>query len=278
MTTNSLFDESIHAYHNDTSAGTAIFVPRGKSLEIDFARGAMQGEHGLTEYFGNVLINFTGISSLTNKSAVIHYEGLKELTEQIREYLLEQFEYSRDQLESLEALFLNTILEKESLTERAFASFEEFTPNTTKIIANESVAIVNALTSILYTATEDDIEDGIEPTFIQQLFDVTFANGSAGFASLIKVLYSSKPNPVIVAEILRWLPKKSREKNRGTVIAILRYGLASSSRWIRYGAALGLATLRDKSQAQFLAQAIAREEVPELKSDLEHILKFLEGN
>ena len=52
--------------------------------------------------------------------------------------------------------------------------------------------------------------------------------------------------------------------------------LLSPSRWIRDGAALGLATMKDLHAVPYLREAIRREEIPDLRRDFELVLDRVE--
>ncbi len=90
-------------------------------------------------------------------------------------------------------------------------------------------------------------------------------------------LISSKiGQPELVFDVLRLI---GRIKDRGTHqsrLRLLEKQLTHSSRWIRDGAALGLASLEDNSSLPALIEAVEREGIPDLKKDLQRVVKHLE--
>ena len=60
-------------------------------------------------------------------------------------------------------------------------------------------------------------------------------------------------------------------------LRLLERALLAPSRWVRDGALFGLALTEDPKCIPHLRQAIQKEQVPELRQDMEHVLAYLEG-
>jgi hypothetical protein len=137
-------------------------------------------------------------------------------------------------------------------------------------------SLTEELKDILSLAASEDIEDGTRSMFIDALGDLINRRGAAIFPALTALSPAGETSPEVIAEILRWLPELCSNRYRHDLLWILKHHLFNKSNWIRYGAALGLASLKDNRAISYLRDAIRRERISDLRQDLEQIVSYLE--
>jgi len=139
-----------------------------------------------------------------------------------------------------------------------------------------SVELLKAFQSLFTMADEEIFEDGMETEFSNKLVALIMSYGSVAIDILANLILTEKVNPSIAAEALRWIGRleygSSRAKRRRILVNCL---LHCKSARVRDGAALGLASLDDPKAIPYLEKAIAREQVNELRQDLEQVLAQL---
>ena len=80
-----------------------------------------------------------------------------------------------------------------------------------------------------------------------------------------------------MAEILRWASRQEAAAIRDLVVDLLSTGLYHTVSLVRDAAALGLAYLEEDAAIAPLRHALGREKVPELREDLENLIRSLEN-
>ena len=132
------------------------------------------------------------------------------------------------------------------------------------------------LNRLFSVAQEEQFEAGMESRFSRSLQQLHARDPSAVLQSLRARLLSNNTGPEVLAEGLQWASRQEKPTLRGRIIDLLSTGLNNESPLVRDAAALGLAYLDEDTAIGYLKQAIEREPVPELHTDLESLIHSLE--
>jgi len=124
--------------------------------------------------------------------------------------------------------------------------------------------------------SEDQFEDGIESTFVSEIYTYILRYGNKAVEAIAGIIASGRTSPIVVSEALRWLGKMPHPESHRARLFLLERSLHDSSRWVRDGAALGLASLKDTHAIPYLREAVANEQVQDLRDDMQTILQRLE--
>ena len=122
----------------------------------------------------------------------------------------------------------------------------------------------------------EDFEDGMENDFIKRLRFCILRHGIKAVHAIAKIIVGRRANPQVISEALRWLGCISHPESYQSRLFLLEQSLGDPSRWIRDGAALGLASMNDVHAIPYLHEAIKREKIQDLQEDLQTILIRLE--
>ena len=132
------------------------------------------------------------------------------------------------------------------------------------------------LDRIIAAAHEEEFEPGMESTFFVNLQRLFSRYPLKALESLRERMASMDGSPEVLAELLRWTSGQDSPVVRDRVLALLGFGLAHRSSIVRDSAATGLAALLEGEAVPLLMRAIEREVVPELRDDLEDLIRSLE--
>jgi hypothetical protein len=148
--------------------------------------------------------------------------------------------------------------------------------STAKIVASE--LLNTQANSIFASAKEEIFEDGVESKFSRSLSDFIISLGHAAMESIIPIILSEYTNTEVASEALRVIGRLHHKITYRDRLWLLERGLYSTSARVRDGAIIGLAFLNDPLAIAPLQSAIGREQIPELRHDMEQVLAQLEGN
>jgi len=123
---------------------------------------------------------------------------------------------------------------------------------------------------------EQSFEEGIETEFSRELERVVRAYGDNAVVAVGQRIAGGTVKPEAAAEALRWLGQMDSPITYRQRLDLLERSLSAPSAWIRDGASLGLASLDDPDAMPYLERAIEREQIPELREDLQRVLSQLE--
>lgn len=131
---------------------------------------------------------------------------------------------------------------------------------------------------LFMSALDEEFEDGLESEFLLRLKDIVLDRRQEAIQAISTIVTSNFQRPEVIAETLQLLgdiddPSTYRER-----LTLLENSLSNASRWIRDGAALGIASMNDPHAIAPLQTAAANEEIKDLKDDLMKVLKKLENN
>jgi hypothetical protein len=121
-----------------------------------------------------------------------------------------------------------------------------------------------------------DFEDGMNNSFFDDLTMLFTTYGRRATNAMAYVIATNNADHRVIGEGLRWLGQIEHPGSYRSRLLLLERSLLSHSKWIRDGASLGLASMRDKHALPYLHKAIDSEKIPELKKDLELVLDALE--
>lgn len=132
------------------------------------------------------------------------------------------------------------------------------------------------LDSLFLAAGEEQFEAGMESQFTRGLQQLSEYNPNLVLKSLKARLESDKGNSGAIAKTLEWVSHQENPSLFNDIVGVLLIGLKHASPLVRDTAALGLAYFDEGKAIGYLKQAIEKEDVPELREDLEDLLQSLE--
>ena len=180
---------------------------------------------------------------------------------------------SEDQIDNALHEFRDTqvIWAANNTLESAFTNKSEIDVD---IISN---VIQEQLERIFTTAQDEQFEIGIESQFSKGLQKLCGLDPSTGLQLLKTRFINSDADSEVLAEVLRWASHQRATEIRNLIVDLLLTGLHNVSSLVRDTAALSLAYLEEAGAIVQLQQALEREKVPELKRDLEDLIRLLEN-
>ena len=136
---------------------------------------------------------------------------------------------------------------------------------------------VGGLIENLFSVGRNEVfEDGMESSFTKELVSLVEKYGEIAILEIARIITSERAEAYVAAEALKWI---GRIKDKGTHSFrrwLLVRGLTSSSPLVREGAGLGLSFINDSAAITSLKQAVEREQIVELRDDLNQVLQQLE--
>lgn len=121
-------------------------------------------------------------------------------------------------------------------------------------------------------------EDGVESPFSRELIRNLEKYGNVALEVLFDLILHARINPELAAEALRWLGYIENHETHEYRRWLLERSLECSSPRVRDGALLGLASLDDPKAIPSLKLAIEKEQVSELRHDMEQTILQLESS
>ena len=133
------------------------------------------------------------------------------------------------------------------------------------------------LDRLCQAALDEQFEVGIESRFSGDLQRLCVYHPIAVLRSLRARLLHGGTSPEVLSEILQWASRQEAGAIRSIVVELLSTGLHHASSLVRDAAATALACLDERAAVSHLRQALERETVPELREDLEDLVRSLES-
>jgi len=128
------------------------------------------------------------------------------------------------------------------------------------------------LEALFQACANEDFEDGMESEFISELISSVRIHGTKVVEAISRIILEQTVKPLVAFETLRWLGRVSHPESYRPRLFLLETCLDSSSRLMRDGAALGLASMKDTRAIPYLREAVAREKIQDLQKDMEAVL------
>jgi len=145
-----------------------------------------------------------------------------------------------------------------------------------KSLKFDSLDIDQKIEALFWAYSNEDFEDGMDSEFISEIIASIRTYGTRAVEAIRRIVLEQNLQPHIAFEALRWLGRVSHPETYWSRLFFLETCLGSPSRMMRDGAALGLASMKDTHAIPYLRDAIAREEIQDLRKDLETVLSRLE--
>ena len=133
------------------------------------------------------------------------------------------------------------------------------------------------LDRLCQAAHDEQFEVGVESRFSKELQRLCAYSPTAVLESLRVRLIHRGASPAVLSEILQWVSRQEAGVIRSPVIELLSAGLDHPSSLVRDAAASALAYLDERTAVSHLRRALDRETVPELREDLEDLIRSLES-
>jgi len=137
-------------------------------------------------------------------------------------------------------------------------------------------ALQSKILPLFGAAIEERFEDGRETLFSNSLESLIRKEGTLALEIISDLLSNDRLHPEVAAEALRWIGHMEHDPTYDSRFALLGQALLNPSPQIRDGAALGLDFMEDASAIPLLQEAIERERIAALRSNLEQVLDELE--
>lgn len=150
-------------------------------------------------------------------------------------------------------------------------------PSESSTLEEDPAIIENQIRSIFESAKDEFFEDGMETAFSKNLEMIILKYGLSSIVAISKIVFDKQSNEEIVSEALRLLGRIQDQNSYNIRLWLLEQNLKNNSARIRDGALLGLASLDDTHSIPSLKKAIQEEIYPELRGDMQQVLKQLEN-
>jgi HEAT repeat protein len=132
------------------------------------------------------------------------------------------------------------------------------------------------LEAMLQAACQDIIEDGMRNAVTERLPDLLAKDPNPVIRALQSAIETSRTTPIIGSEVLKELGRFSGYMASHTLRRwVLERALLSPSAYIRDGAGLGLARLRDPGVLPSLRRAVENTPDPQARADLQLVIDEL---
>lgn len=132
------------------------------------------------------------------------------------------------------------------------------------------------LEQIVSSAHEEQFEVGTDSRFARALQQLCERDPVTTLHCLRESLVGGEASSEVLGEVLRWASRLEASAIRTLVVELMSAGLQHPSSLVRDAAALSFACLDEGRAITHLQQALGRERVPELREDLEDLIRSLE--
>lgn len=137
--------------------------------------------------------------------------------------------------------------------------------------------LYNRIIVLFNSNTELYFEDGVENTFSKELYEIISHYGTQAINFIWDLIINEKIFDEIASEALRWLGLIEDPMTYEYRFWLMVKSLKCSSYIVRDGAVVGLSYLNDARSITYLKTALQTEIYPELRNDMNQVLKQLES-
>jgi hypothetical protein len=130
---------------------------------------------------------------------------------------------------------------------------------------------------LLNAASDETFEDGFESPFSRNLIRFVEVSGNRGLRALAHLIITQQIGAVLAGETLMLLGGLEDPRTYFARLDLLEHALSHPSRYVRDGAALGLADLANPHAVPFLRRAIEKEQMHLLRRNLLQVLHHLKS-
>ena len=182
----------------------------------------------------------------------------------------------RDQIENTVVTFDDAVALNDAVVMGNTASFASIDKSTLDVAIPREVE--EQLDRLCLAAHDEQFEAGVESRFSRALQRLLWVyHPTVVLRSLKARLVDGDAGPEVLSEILQWASRQEANAIRTHVIDLMAAGLHHASALVRDAAALALACLDERAAVAHLRQALEREAVPELREDMEDLIRSLES-
>ena len=178
----------------------------------------------------------------------------------------------RDRIENNIIQFIDTVTLETMERSSSFVSINKSAPD-----PDIPRQVEEQLDRLCLAAHDEQFEVGVESRFSRELQRLCAYHPIAVLRSLRARLLHGGTSPEVLSEILQWASRQEAGAIRPIVVELLSMGLHHTSSLVRDAAATALACLDERAAVSHLRQALERETVPELREDLEDLVRSLES-
>ena len=181
---------------------------------------------------------------------------------------------------AVRAYFLKAIIGfSDALDSRLIDTATEFASIKKSVfdVGRPSEVMMKQLDQLIAAAHDENFEVGIESRFSRGLQRLCRFDSPVVLGYLRTKLIDNNTSSEVLAEILRWASHQDESTIRAFVVDLLSTGLHHASSLVRDAAALSLAHLDESTALARLRPALEIETVPELREDLEELIRSLEN-
>lgn len=152
----------------------------------------------------------------------------------------------------------------------------EYGAASTRLSIAQDMEVRFKIEALFNSYADEQFEDGMDNEFVHELTALVIRYDTKAVNCIADRIAMNRANPQVISEALRWLGQIRHPVSHRSRLSLLEGNLRSPSRWIRDGAALGLASMKDTHAVPYLREAIRKEQIPDLRDDLELVLDTLE--
>ena len=133
------------------------------------------------------------------------------------------------------------------------------------------------LDSILGRVRDEIVEDGMTNTITMELPRLVASHYRSVLPAIAALTDGTRTSAAVTAELLKEVGRVRDAISHFDRRWLLEHALSSPNPAARDGAGVGLSWLQDPRAAESLRAAVAKEAIPQLKADLEEVLRILVG-
>jgi len=168
-------------------------------------------------------------------------------------------------------------------THRNFLPITSSTSSTALATADTSMRALDPetkaqLDSILERVRQEIVEDGMTNTITMELPRLVANHYRSVLPAIAALTDGSRTSAAVTAELLKEVGRVRDAISHFDRRWLLEDALSSPNPAARDGAAVGLSWLQDPRAAESVRVAAEREAIPQLKTDLEEVLRLLAGS
>ena len=178
----------------------------------------------------------------------------------------------RDRMGDTFITFVDAVTLETMERNAGFVSINESFPN-----FSTSRQVEEQLDRLCLAALDEQFEVGVESRFSGELQRLCAYHPIGVLRSPRARLLDGGASPEVLSEILQWASRQEAGAIRPIVVDLLSTELHHESSLVRDAAASALACLDERAAVSHLRQAIERETAPELRGDLEDLVRSLES-
>ena len=207
---------------------------------------------------------------LGNSSIESAIKDITEIVEGTNETLNPDLDENRKNFASYFGAFINSTFAGEAI------EFSNHSTEGAEIPYRELVR--QRISQVFESASDEVFEIGFLSQFSKNLQKIYEQHPFEVLSFAKEKLVSNQTDVEMVSELLWWVSRQESPWVKSLVVEILATGLSHSSALVRDTAANGIADVDEEVAIKHIQQAIIREKVPELRADMQDLVRTLGNN